>query len=76
MWISVEESYYNFSVTLNVDPLIDLNVINPDNYSNIPLGSILKFYQSKHPQKLIIGLISINSFRNKFEVLKSMLPKM
>ena len=52
-----------------------LSVINPDNYSNVSVGSVLKSYRSKYPKKLIIGHININSIRNKFEILKSMLPE-
>ena len=63
----------NITLTANVEPLIDLSVINPDNYSNVSVESVLKFYRSKFPKKLIIGHININSIRNKFEILKSML---
>ena len=35
--------------------------------------SVLKFYRSKFPKTLVIGHININSIRNKFEILKSML---
>ena len=47
----------------------------PNNYSNVSVGSVLKFYQSKYPKKLIIGHININSIRNNFEILKSMLSE-
>ena len=60
----------NITLTSNVEPLIDLNVINPDDYSNVSVRSVLKFYRSKYPNKLIIGHININSIRNKFEILK------
>ena len=65
----------NIRLTSNVEPLIDLSVINPDNYSNVSVGSALKFYRSKYPKKLIIGHININSIRNKFEILRSMLSE-
>ena len=54
---------------------IDLSAINPDDYSNISVGSVLKFYRLKYPKKLIIGHININSIRNKFEILRSMLSE-
>ena len=63
----------NITLTANVEPLIDLSVINPDNYSNVSVESVLKFYRSKFPKKLIIGHIDINSIRYKFEILKSIL---
>ena len=63
-------------MTLNVGPLIDLSVINPDNYSNVSVGSALKFYRSKYPKKLIIGHVNINSIRNKSEILRSMLSEL
>ena len=65
----------NITLTSNVEPLIDLSVINPDNYSNVSVGSALKFYRSKYPKKLIIGHASINSIRNKFEILRLLLPE-
>ena len=65
----------NIVLAANVEPLIDLSVINPDNYSNVSFESVLKFYRSKFPKKLIIGHININSIRNKFEILKSMLSE-
>ena len=65
----------NITLTANVEPLIDLNVINPDNYSNVSVESVPKFYRSKFPKKLLIGHININSIRNKFEILKSMLSE-
>ena len=65
----------NITLTSNVEPLLDLSVINPDNYSNISVGSVLKFYRPKYPKKLIIGHIDISSIRNKFEILKSMLSE-
>ena len=45
----------NITLTSNVEPLINLNVINPDDYFNVSVRSILKFYRSKYPNKLIIG---------------------
>ena len=63
----------NITLTSNVEPLIDLSLIDPDNYSNVSVGSALKFHQSKYPKELIIGHININSIRNKFEILKLML---
>ena len=65
----------NITLTPNVEPLIDSSVINPNNYSNVSVGSVLKFYESKYPKKLIIGHININSIRSKFEILKSMLSE-
>ena len=65
----------NITLTSNVEPLIDLTGINPDNYSNVSVGSVLKFYRSKYPKKSIIGHININSVRNKFEILRSMLSE-
>ena len=65
----------NITLAANVEPLMDLSVINPDNYSNLSVESVLKFYRSKFPKKLIIGHININSIRNKFEILKSMLSE-
>ena len=65
----------NITLTANVEPLIGLSVINPDNYSNVSVQSVLKFYRLKFPKKLIIGHININSIRNKFEILKSMLSE-
>ena len=65
----------NITLTSNVEPLIDLSVINPDNYSYVSVGSVLKFYQSKYPKKLIIGHININCIRNKYEILRSMLSE-
>ena len=50
----------NITLAANVEPLMDLSVINPDNYSNVSV-------------ELIKGHININSIRNKFEILKSML---
>ena len=55
--------------------MIDISVINPDNYSKVSVESVLKFFRSKFPKKLIIGHININSIRNKFEILKSMLSE-
>ena len=66
----------NITLTSNVEPLIDLNVINRDNYSNVSVGSVLKFYRTKYPKKLMIGHINITSIRNKFEILRSMLSEM
>ena len=54
---------------------MDSSVFNPNNYSNESVGSILKFYRSKYPEKLLIGDIDINSLRHKFEILKSVLPE-
>ena len=34
----------NITVASNVEPLIDLSVINPDNYSNVSIMSVIKFY--------------------------------
>ena len=65
----------NITLTSNVEPLIDSSVFNPNNYSNESVGSILKFYRSKYPEKLLIGDIDINSLRHKFEILKSVLPE-
>ena len=65
----------NITLIPNVEPLIDLSLIDPDNYSNVSVGSVLKFHQSKYPKELIIGHININSIRNKFEILKSMLSE-
>ena len=65
----------NITLASNVEPLIDFNAINPDNYSNVSVESILKFYQSKHPKKLTVGHTNTNSLRNKFEISKSMLPE-
>ena len=65
----------NITLAANVEPLMDFSVINPDNYSNISVESVLKFYRLKFPKKLIIGHININSIRNKFEILKSMLSE-
>ena len=59
----------------NVESLLDLRVINPDNLSNVSVESVLKFCQSKFPKKLIIGHININSIKNKFKILKSMLSE-
>ena len=41
----------NITLPSNVEPLIDLRVVNPDNYSNVSVGSVLKFYRSKYPKK-------------------------
>ena len=38
--------------------------------------SILKFLQSNHPQKTIIGHININSIRFEFDILKLMLAEL
>ena len=65
----------NITLAANIEPLIDFSVINPDNYCNVSVESVLKFYRSKFPKNLIIGHININSIRNKFEVLKSMLSE-
>ena len=65
----------NITLAANVEPLVELSVINPDNYSNVSVESVLKFYRSKFPKKSIIGHININSIRNKFEILKSMLSE-
>ena len=65
----------NITLAANVEPLMDFSVINPDNYSNVSVEFVLKFYRSKFPKKLIIGHININSIRNKFEILKSMLSE-
>ena len=62
----------NITLAANVEPLMDLSIINPDNYSNVSIESALKFYRSKFPKKLRIGHININSIRSKFEILKSM----
>ena len=62
----------NITLAANVEPLMDLSIINPDNYSNVSVESALKFYRSKFPKKLRIGHININSIRSKFEILKSM----
>ena len=65
----------NITLAANVEPLMDFSVINPDNYSNVSVEFALRFYRSKFPKKLIIGHININSIRNKFEILKSMLSE-
>ena len=65
----------NITLATNIEPLMDFSVINPDNYSNVLVKSVLKFYRSKFSKKLIIGHININSIRNKFEILKSMLSE-
>ena len=71
----VTEKHNNITLTSNVEPLIDLSVTNPDNYSDVSVGSVLKFYQSKYPKKLIIGNFNVNSIRNEFKILKPMLPE-
>ena len=65
----------NITLTANVEPSIDLSVINPDNYSKASVESVLKFYRSEFPKNLIISHININSIRNKFEISKSMLSE-
>ena len=55
--------------------LIDLSVINPVHYSSESIGFVLKFYQSKYLEKLIIRHINIDFIRNKFKILKSMLAE-
>ena len=65
----------NITLAANVEPLMDFSVTNPGNYCNGSAESVLKFYRSKFPEKLIIGHININSIRNKFEVLKSKLSE-
>ena len=65
----------NITLAANVELLMDLIVINPDNYSNVSVESVLKLYRSKFPKKLIIGHINNNSIRNKFEILRSMLSE-
>ena len=40
----------NMTLTSNVEPLIDLSAINPDNYSNVSVVPVLKFYRSKYPK--------------------------
>ena len=60
----------NITLTPTVEPLINLSVINPDNYSNLSLGSVLKSYRLKYHKKLIICHFNINSIRNKFEISK------
>ena len=55
----------NITLTSNVEPLMDSSVFNPNNYSNELVGSILKFYRSKYPEKLLIGDININSLRHR-----------
>ena len=57
----------NITLTSNVEPLIDLSIINHNNYSNVSVGSVLEFYRSKYTKKLIIGLININSIRTKLD---------
>ena len=61
----------NITLAANVEPLMDFSVIN----SNVSVESVLKFYRSKFPKKLKIVHININSIRNKFEILKSMLSE-
>ena len=78
MWIPIKKKLLNgnnITLTSNVEPLIDLSVINLDNYSNGSVGSVLKFSRSKYPKKLIIVHVNINSIRNKFEILRSMLSE-
>ena len=65
----------NITLTSNVTPLINLSVINPGNLSNESFGSVLKFHRSNLLKKLIVYHININSVRNKFEILKSMLSE-
>ena len=65
----------NITLTSNVEPLIDLSVINLDNYSNGSVGSVLKFSRSKYPNKLMIGHVNINYIRDKFEILRSILSE-
>ena len=65
----------NITLAANVERLMDFSVINSDNCSNVSVESALKFYRSKFPKKLVIGHININSIRNKFEILKSMLSE-
>ena len=65
----------NITLAANVELLMDLIVINPDNYSNVSVESVLKLYRSKFPKKLIIGHVNINSIRNKFEILNAMLSE-
>ena len=82
MWCDVDSNreklpdYNNITLAASVEPLawwILVSLYIPDNYSNVSVKFILKFYQPKFPKKLIIGHININSIRNKFEILKSML---
>ena len=54
---------------------IDLSIFNHDNYSNKSAGSVLKFYRSEYPKKLIIDYININTIGNKFEILKSIVTE-
>ena len=65
----------NITLAANAEPLIDFGVMNPDNYSNFSVESVLNIYRSKFPKKLIIAHINTNSIRNKFEILKSMLSE-
>ena len=65
----------NITLAANVEPLMDLSVINPDNYSNVSVESVLKFYRSEFPKKWLIGHININSIRNKIGIIKSMLSE-
>ena len=39
-------NYNNITLAANVEPLMDFSVINPDNYSNVSVESVLKFYRS------------------------------
>ena len=45
----------------------------PYKKENVFYENVLKFYQSKYPKKLITNDIIINSIKNKFEILKSIL---
>ena len=47
------------TLTSKVELLIDVSVVNPDNFSNESVGSVLNFHRSKYPKKLIIGHINI-----------------
>ena len=78
MRISIEKKLLNgnnTTLTSNVELLIDLSVINLDHCSNGSVGSVLKFSRSKYPKKLMIGHININSIRDKFEILRSVLSE-
>ena len=81
LWCNVDSSRgnlpkrNNITLTSYTDPLINLNVINPNNYSNLSAGSVLKSYRSKYLKKLIICHLNINFIRNKFEIWKLALPE-
>ena len=52
-----------------------IELINPAISDNCNVNSVLRHLRLNHPQQIIIGHLNINSIRNKFDLMKTMLTR-